>query len=347
VKFILATTEAHKVPATIQSRCQRFDFRAIDAEGIARHLARIVKDEGIATEEGVLRRIARLANGSMRDALSLLDKLLSYDAQHLTREVVDQVIPPPHDELSMAVMERIAAGDAGGALEALDTALQTGRTVDRFSDHLIEHVRTLMLMNVCGADTDLVDVSSSLRDELAAQAKRFDAPTFVYMITLLEELRRNVKSSGAARALADAAIVRLAMSHKFTDLSALLDRLDGAATNATSPPAGARPTTSPKPAAVEAKKKHIDELSSPTPAALTIGDKMSAPAAPRTSSVTAPASPEPARATAEQQQAAMRDPLVQLVKDLVDGTIVNVRAAREPSTGRHVERSTSGETRES
>ena len=85
-----------------------------------------------------------------------------------------------------------------------------------------------MLISVCGADTDLVDVPPSVRTELADQAKRFDAPTYVYMISLLEELRRNVKSSGAARALADAAIVRLAMSHKFTDLDALLGEGKGA-----------------------------------------------------------------------------------------------------------------------
>jgi DNA polymerase-3 subunit gamma/tau len=334
VKFILATTEAHKVPATIQSRCQRFDFRAIDVEGIAKHLARIVKEEGIKAEEGVLRRIARLANGSMRDALSLLDKLLSYDATLLTRDVVDQVIPPPHDELSMAVVDRIAAADPGGALSALDAALQTGRTVDRFSDHLIEHMRTLMLISVCGADTDLVDVPPNVRTELAEQAKRFDAPTYVYMISLLEELRRNVKSSGAARALADAAIVRLAMSHKFTDLETLLDRLDDGAPAAPAAKPSAAPRASiQSPPPLEAKKKEPDL--SMTAAATGRDPDVTSIRRASAANVAAPVvesasrtAPNQEFATPEQQQAAMRDPLVMLVKEMVDGTIVNVRAAR-------------------
>jgi DNA polymerase-3 subunit gamma/tau len=238
IKFILATTEAQKVPATIQSRCQRFDFRAIDASAIAEHLQCVIKAEGLEAEEGVLRRVARLANGSMRDALSLLDKLLSYEPTCLTTEIANQVIPPPHDELASAVIDAVARRDAGGALQALDRALGSGRTPDRFCDHLIDHVRTLMLLRVCGDDTDLVDVAGSVRPALVAQAAHFDAPTYVYMITLLEELRRNVRNSGSARALADAAVVRLAMAQQFTDLGPLLARLEG---NDTALPSG-KPT---------------------------------------------------------------------------------------------------------
>ncbi len=227
VKFILATTESQKVPATIQSRCQRFDFRAIDADAIAKHLKQIVDTEKIKTEPEVLRRIARLGNGSMRDALSLLEKVLSYESEHLTSSIVDEIIPPAHDELASAVMVFVSQQDAAGALGALDEALQSGRTIERFCDHLIEHVRTLMMMKVCGTDTELVDVTATLRSELAQQAEQFDAPTYVYMITLLEELRRNVKSSGAARALADAAVVRLAMSQQFSDIGDLIAALDG------------------------------------------------------------------------------------------------------------------------
>ena len=218
VKFILATTEIQKVPATIQSRCQQFDFQAIETAAITKHLAAICELEKVRADDDVLRRIARLGRGSMRDAMSLLDKLMSFEAKHLTVAVADEIIPPPHDELASAVIECVAQSDAAGALHALDRALQSGRTVDRFCDHLIEHVRTLMLLRVCGSDTDLVEVPGSFRPALIAQSEKFDPPTFVYMITLLEELRRNVKASGAARALADAAVVRLAMSRQFSDI---------------------------------------------------------------------------------------------------------------------------------
>ncbi len=112
IKFILATTELHKVPATIQSRCQRFDFQAIGVSEIAEHLRKILVQEKIEAEDGLLRRVARLASGSMRDALSLLDKLLSYGSGKLTAEVVAEILPPPHDELASAVVNRIAESDA-------------------------------------------------------------------------------------------------------------------------------------------------------------------------------------------------------------------------------------------
>ncbi|MBI1826286.1 MAG: DNA polymerase III subunit gamma/tau, partial [Planctomycetes bacterium] len=126
VKFILATTEAQKVPATIQSRCQRFDFKSIDVAALAGHLAQIVEAEKVRADETALRRIARLANGSMRDALSLLDKLLSYDPNELTLQTLDTLVPPAHDELAMTIVGRIAQSDAAGALDSLDAALQTG-----------------------------------------------------------------------------------------------------------------------------------------------------------------------------------------------------------------------------
>lgn len=330
VKFILATTESQKVPATIQSRCQRFDFRAIDAEMIAGHLRQIVKHEKIDADDAVLRRVARLANGSMRDALSLLDMLLSYDAKQLTREVMDTVVPPPHDELSLAVIEKIGAADAAGALLALDAALQTGRTVDRFCDHLIEHVRTLMLLRICGAETELVDAPAGVRSALVEQAQKFDAPTFVYMIAMLEELRRNVKFSGAARALADAAVVRLSMSRQFTDVESLLRGL-AAAPPAASSSAGAR-SASPAPGSVDAKKKDLTSdpagTSRPVPAPPPgEGPARSTPDGPDQMS---PAPTQRPRLNAAEVQKAAADPFIQKIRDAFGGTLIGIRQARVP-----------------
>ena len=325
VKFILATTEPQKVPATIQSRCQRFDFRAIDATAIAGHLRRIVDAEKIEAEDAVLRRVARLANGSMRDALSLLDKLLSYESAHLTAEVADEIIPPPHDELAFAVMGHVAERNAGGALHALDEALQTGRTIERFCDHLIEHVRTLMLMRVCGDETDLVDVAASMRPQLASQAQQFDAPTYVYMITLLEELRRNVKFSGAARALADAAIVRLAMSRQFSDINALIEELEGVE-ETVAPQADSRLRRSERTAgevvtgnATMSPGASVDPKRGTDEAAVVKG----APAG----------GVAPKGAGSAAWERAARDPLVRRAKEAVDGTLFDVRPAKRRGEG--------------
>ena len=317
VKFILATTEAQRVPATIQSRCQQFDFRAIAADAIAGHLRHIVDTEKIATEEEVLRRIARLANGSMRDALSLLDKLLSYDPERLTSAVVDEVIPPPHDEMASALMDCVAKQDAAGALSMLDRALQDGRTVERFCDHLIEHVRTLMLVRVCDENTDLVDVAAGMRQTLAEQAAGFDAPTYVYMITLLEELRRNVKFSGAARALADAAVVRLAMSRQFTDVSELIARLDVREGNSTLP---TTTSGSKKKATVGPRKTGGETLISAS----------SSPCPAEHDTVHAGLAPPPARLSSAEWERVAGDPFLSRVKEAVDGTLRDVRRADGP-----------------
>ncbi len=328
VKFILATTNPEKVPATIQSRCQQFDFKAIDMVSIANHLRTILEAEKIQADDGVLRRVARLANGSMRDALSLLDKILSFESKHLTIDVVDEIIPPPHDELAAAVMTSIANGDAAGALQAFDTALQGGRTVDRFCDHLIQHARTLMIMRVCGAQTELVDVASQLRETLAQQASAFDAPTFVYMVSMLEELRRNVRYSGASRALADAAIVRLAMCHQFSDIKELLEHTDTndqdvaeakkkvtpklkASTNPAPTRTKAAPITLPKPSTTKSKPA-VDVLpaAKPTPVE-------------KASSVPIPKAP--VNISAAQWEQAATDPLVVRVTEAVDGTLFDVR----------------------
>jgi DNA polymerase-3 subunit gamma/tau len=327
VKFILATTEAQKVPATIQSRCQRFDFRAIDSAAIAKHLEKILASEKIQADESVVRRIARLANGSMRDALSLLEKLLSYESEHLTAAIVDDIIPPPHDELAAAVIDCVAEGDSAGALGALDRALQSGRTVDRFCDHLIEHVRTLMLMRVCGEDTELVDVAGAMKPILSTQAARFDAPTYVYMISLLEELRRHVKFSGAARALADAAVVRLAMSHQFTDINDLIERLEGDGETLLSTggtrdikkndtPSGTQPQ---QPTTVTREP----QVSSTDRAAHRLHGERKKSAKPRLA-------PQPTRLTSDQCRRVEQDPFVQRIKDAVDGTSLNVRPVVQP-----------------
>jgi len=330
VKFILATTEIQKVPATIQSRCQRFDFRAIDAASIAQHLRSIVDQEKIQAEDDVLRRIGRLGNGSMRDALSLLDKLLSYESKSLTTAIVDEILPPPHDELAAALIRCVADQNAAGALRALDDALQTGRTVERFCDRLIEHIRTLMLLTICGRDSDLVDVSESHRTELYAQASKFDAPTYVYMITLLEELRRNVKFSGAARALADAAVVRLSMSKQFTDISAVLAELGGGEA------VGQLSALTDKPKTIKQAKANANEPSRP-PAGGSAGQTGSPvrEAGANTSStargVTGRAGGSSSgnsgeqRVSAEDRARVADDPLVQRVKESTDGMLLDIR----------------------
>ncbi len=222
VKFILATTEIHKVPATIQSRCQRFNFRNIAQEEIAAALDRVCTAEGATTDERVVQRVARLANGSMRDALSILDQLLSLSPTKVTATVLEEVLPPAQDEQLAELMRHAAQGESAATLQMLDQVLAGGRGLEALCTDTIELLRTLMVLRVCGPDSDLVDLPTAMRKDYAALADQFAVSHYVQMIAMLEELRRNVRFSGAGRALADALMVRFSKMAAWGSIETLL-----------------------------------------------------------------------------------------------------------------------------
>jgi DNA polymerase-3 subunit gamma/tau len=320
VKFVLATTEIQKVPATIQSRCQRFDFHSIDAETISEQLRGILSGEGIEAEDSVIRRVARLANGSMRDALSLLDQLLAFGSQKLDEELIEQILPTPHNELVFALVEKLGGGDAAEALVCAEKCFASGQTPERFCETLIEHLRTLMILAVCGPTTELIDAPSQIREQLAAQCQRFDAATYVYMITLAQELRRSVKSSGAGRALIDAAVVRLALSEQFTDLKTVLASLgSGTAAPVQQKAAPRQPATPSAPEKTRPSRPASRRTSSTRP-------RRAASPAPSTGLAAAPQG----NVSAERRRAVMADPAIQRAVRLFDGTVVDIKPRPEP-----------------
>ncbi|MEW6252344.1 MAG: DNA polymerase III subunit gamma/tau [Planctomycetota bacterium] len=225
VKFILATTEVQKVPATIQSRCQRFNFRNIGPEAIAKRLAEIVAAEGAAAEDVVIQRVARLANGSMRDALSILDQLLSVSPKKLDAKLLDEILPPAQNERILALLQHAAGGDAAAVLNELDALLSGGQGLEVFANDTIEVLRALLLVRTCGPQAALVDIPAGAQDEYVRLAQQFELSHYVQMIPMLEELRRNVRYSGAGRALAEAVVVRFARMKEWTSIEQLLRQL--------------------------------------------------------------------------------------------------------------------------
>jgi DNA polymerase-3 subunit gamma/tau len=247
VKFILATTELQKVPATIQSRCQRFHFHNIDADAIAARLAQIVAAEGLPVEPAALRRIARLASGSMRDALSILDQVLSLASEQVSQEVLDELLPPPVDERLLRVLRPAAEGDPSGVLSEADALLSGGRALETFLAGLIDVVRTLMLIRACGPDSCVVDLPRDAVEDWTALAQRFELSQYVQIIAMLEELRRNVRFSGCGRALTDAVLVRIAHLTRWTPIEDLIQATGGEGGRSVSLPEPAVPASSPLP----------------------------------------------------------------------------------------------------
>ncbi len=226
VKFIFATTEVEKVPATILSRCQRFDFRNIPTDEIAGHLRAICESESIEAEQAAIFRVARSAAGSMRDGLSLLDQLISSTGGQVTDADVLRVLGTPPEESVAALMGAIAANDPAAALEQLDTMLLAGLPLEGLVTALADQYRNIMLALTCGPDSRLIELAESHRAALAEVARHFTVPSAVQGVGVCEQLGRAVRGSSSARALTEAAIVRLAAADKFVDAASLVERLE-------------------------------------------------------------------------------------------------------------------------
>jgi len=271
VKFILCTTEPRKIPPTIQSRCQRFDFGNIPTARIVDHLKVILEKETIQADPQAVWQIARLGNGSMRDALTLMDRLIAAcvnatDPKNptpstLTLDTLEQILGLPPQDLMLNLVDALAQGDVPTALKTTADLLQQGIAQDQLLQALIEHLRQLMLITACGPDTPLVELADTARDEAVRQSKQFDAPGLVYMIALCENLQQSVKASPSPRALLDATIVRLALAEKMADVAAILSH---------SPTQPNRLPSQP-----EQKKKPPSHQSPPPPPAVTSQDPTS------------------------------------------------------------------------
>jgi DNA polymerase-3 subunit gamma/tau len=227
VKFILATTETEKVLPTILSRCQRYDFRNIPTREIAAHLKEICKKEKIKADDDALLLVAKAGAGSMRDALSLLDRLLSIGEKQLTADMIEQLLGLPKSQLVFDLAQAVGDGDIGSVLSRADAMIASGLSVDALVAALTDHLRNLLVLRTCGADSQLVEVPGLPLEDLSSQAERFDPVALTQDIVILEELRRNVRQSQAGRALLDATLVRMALADQFSSIGELLSRLDG------------------------------------------------------------------------------------------------------------------------
>jgi DNA polymerase III subunit gamma/tau len=222
VKFILATTEPEKVLPTILSRCQRYDFRNISSKEIAGHLKEICKKEKISADEDALALVAKAGAGSMRDALSLLDRLLSLGDKKLSAKDVEQILGLPKAQLIFELVNSIGSGDVKRTLERSGDLISSGLSPDALITALSDHLRNLLIALTCGQDSGLLDIPGLSETDLATQAAKFDARALAQDIAILEELRRNMRQSQTGRAMFDAALVRIALAEQFSPIGPML-----------------------------------------------------------------------------------------------------------------------------
>jgi DNA polymerase-3 subunit gamma/tau len=337
VKFIFATTEAEKVPATILSRCQRFDFRNIPTRQIAEHLRWICRREDVPAEDDALFRVARAAAGSMRDGLSLLDQLLASSPEVTDRQVAEILGTPP-DERTAAVAAAIARGEAKAALHELAELIDSGAALAGVVEALGEMFRNLMLAATCGPDSELIELPESRRAVIAELAGKFTTPALVHAVGVIARMAQATRGSSVARALVEAGIVRLAESEKFLDPDGLVRRLE-ALRSATGSPGGrqaagasrggaprrpfdrgaaaAGPAAEPRPSAPSARQGPAPQTSPPPRPA----PEARAPAEDSSAHPPAEASNSAPRLSTAEKQQLREDPAVREVLGLFGGEV--------------------------
>jgi DNA polymerase III subunit gamma/tau len=229
IKFIFATTEPNKVLPTIQSRCQRFDFVNISAIDIAKQLKMILDEEKVRYEDDVTVALARLGNGSMRDALSVLDQLLSTGIEPLTVKAFEEFLGQPNRQKLAALIGKIGDSDAAGVLTAIDELLNIGQSAPQIVVSMIDILRDVLVVKSAGAKSGLLILTSDERETTAALAEKFDVAGLIYSITTLEKLRWTIKNSDTPRALLEATMLRFALSEHFINVADLLNKSGGGA----------------------------------------------------------------------------------------------------------------------
>ncbi|HOT73583.1 MAG TPA: DNA polymerase III subunit gamma/tau [Anaerohalosphaeraceae bacterium] len=221
VKFIFATTEPNKVLPTIQSRCQRFDFAAMTPQTIVAQLRKILQHEQVDYEEDLLIHLARLAGGSMRDALSLLDQLLSVGSRPLTVSLLMECMGRPDRRHLLQLARQIASHSGPGVLEETARLIESGQPPAAVCDSLMELFRDLMVLKAAGTDSPVLILTEAEKNSLKELADFFDIPGLIYAVSALERLRWMIRNSETGRYLLEAALLRLALSEHFIGLDQL------------------------------------------------------------------------------------------------------------------------------
>ncbi|MEW4489203.1 DNA polymerase III subunit gamma/tau [Thalassoglobus sp. JC818] len=221
VKFIFCTTEPNKVPDTILSRCQRFDFGTIDETSIAGRLRQIAEAEGKEVDDEAIELVARRAAGSMRDSQSLFDQLLAFGGEQITAKDVHQLMGTAPDQRLVDLVNGMIERDTQRVLTIVDEALLQGVQIGSLSDQLLAYFRDL-LVTVAGASTvSLSSVSEATRSELVEQSKKWGLETITAAMQIISETKSKMQRVNHGRALLELAVIRVAMLEDLTSIAAL------------------------------------------------------------------------------------------------------------------------------
>jgi DNA polymerase-3 subunit gamma/tau len=224
VVFIMATTDEHKVPETITSRCQLFEFRTIATAKIAERLQQIAKADNISISKEAIREIARAGDGSMRDAQSAFDQVISYAGEKIETEDVEKALGIAGADVLARVIKGIAENKPADALAIVDDLVMRGHNLRNFCRDVLGHLRDLLVVKVSG-DAKLLDSSSAQTDELKKQASQFSESDLVRFFHSLAETEASLKDAANPRYQVEVGLVKLMEMRRLASLSDLVARI--------------------------------------------------------------------------------------------------------------------------
>ena len=227
VIFILATTEVHKLPITILSRCQRYDFKRISIDTIADRMRELVQAESVQVEDKALRYIAKAADGSMRDALSLLDQCIAFHlGQELTYDKVLDVLGAVDTEVFSRLLRNILDRNVLSCVKLLEEIVMQGRELTQFVTDFTWYLRNLMLAQVSDSNLeDVIDMSTDNLNRLKEEAAMVEMEQIVRYIHIFSELAGQIRYASQKRILVEIALIKLCKPEMETNQEAVLDRL--------------------------------------------------------------------------------------------------------------------------
>ncbi len=226
VIFILATTEAHKIPITILSRCQRYDFKRISMNTITDRLMELMEKEQVEVEEKALRYIAKKADGSMRDALSLLDQCIAfYLGKKLTYDNVLEVLGAVDTDVFSALLREILANKVADVMKQVEDLIMQGRELSQFVSDFTWYLRNLLLLKSSEELEDVLDVSTENLMKLREEAGMIREDTLIRYIRIFSELGNQMKYASSKRVTLEVALIKLCRPQMENDEISLLERI--------------------------------------------------------------------------------------------------------------------------
>lgn len=226
VIFILATTEPHKVPQTILSRCQRFDFKRIRPEDIIIRMKEIAHTDGYDITEGAYRMLAALAEGSMRDGLSIMERVLASGGNQIDEEAVTNALGMAAQEIVFEMTDAIIAGSGAGVIKALGRVIADGKDLGQFANAMLSHFRAMMVCSLTDTAESLPEYDAEALGRLKKQSEQLTFARTYRAVTLISKAMADAKYARSQRIIYELAFMKLARPEMDKDPSAIIDRLE-------------------------------------------------------------------------------------------------------------------------